>query len=113
MEPDGEEVSLWSCGELWVLLLLLLPEHLQLLVSKDLAKKGLAQGLARAVRGPWALPLEAQRETLSHILPTPRASCARKGLKSMGTSLFQLFRHVLGGFRGDQRLLAPDFSWEP
>eukprot|EP00435_Cladocopium_sp_Y103_P074889 s777_g52.t1 len=102
---NSAELALWSCGELWVLLLLLLPEHLQVLVSPELASAGLAKagtngpewawastticdfvilqnyiGVARAIRGPWALPLEAQRETLSHILP----------VKNVGDHIFKL-----------------------
>lgn len=72
------ELTLWSCGELWVLLLLLLPEHMQqlLTVSDSPDLPSFAKGMARAIRGPWALPLEAQRDTLSHILPVPRAKRA-------------------------------------
>jgi len=75
------DLSLHTCGELWVLLLLLLPEHLLVAVSPELARSGVAQGATRAVRGPWALPLEALRETLGHILPLPKElRCAgRKG----------------------------------
>ncbi|CAE7938342.1 PCS3 [Symbiodinium necroappetens] len=59
---DGsEDLTPWSCGELWVLLLLLLPEHMQVAVSPDIVYQGFAKGLTRAVRGPWALPLEALR----------------------------------------------------
>jgi len=76
-QNGNPELTLWSCGELWVLLLLLLPEHLQVLISSELASAGLAKGVALAIRGPWALPLEAQRETLSHILPVPRRECRR------------------------------------
>lgn len=75
-QNGNSELALWSCGELWVLLLLLSPEHIQVLVSPEVASAGLAKGLARTIRGPWALPLEAQRETLSHILPVPRVSRA-------------------------------------
>jgi len=77
---DGsEDLTPWSCGELWVLLLLLLPEHMQVAVSPDIVYQGLAKGLTRAVRGPWALPLEALRETLSHILPQARQRrCVKK-----------------------------------
>lgn len=71
-EGDVEDLGLWACGELWVLLLLLLPEHLRASVAKDLAGAWVAQGIAGAVRGPWALPLEALREALGHVLPPPR-----------------------------------------
>jgi len=63
------EISLDTCGELWVILLLLLPDHLRGAVWEDLAGPWVAQTLARTVRGPWALPLEALREALGHILP--------------------------------------------
>jgi len=61
-----------TCGELWVLLLLLLPEHLRVAVSPELGGPWVAEGIARTVRGPWALPLEALREALSHILVPPQ-----------------------------------------
>eukprot|EP00434_Breviolum_minutum_P031697 symbB.v1.2.028032.t1/scaffold2926.1/size67079/5 len=59
-QNGNPELTLWSCGELWVL------------ISSELASAGLAKGVALAIRGPWALVLEAQRETLLHILPPPR-----------------------------------------
>merc|ERR1712217_832725 len=62
-----ENLGMGLCGELWVLLLLLLPEHLRAAISEELAGPWIAQGIARAVRGPWALPLEALRETLGHV----------------------------------------------
>ncbi|CAK0852659.1 unnamed protein product [Prorocentrum cordatum] len=62
-----------GCGELWVLLLLLLPEHLRAAVSKELMGPWVAHEMARAVRGPWALPLEALREALAQMLPRPKA----------------------------------------
>jgi len=71
--PAGvEDLGLGDTGELWVLLLLLLPEHLRAAVSSDLQGAWLAQGIARTVRGPWALPLEACREHLGRMLPQPR-----------------------------------------
>ena len=39
----SQELTLWSCGELWVLLLLLLPEHIQV----------------RDGQGPWEIPISA------------------------------------------------------
>jgi len=67
------ELCLDTCGELWVLLLLFLPEHLRAAVSADiLTAPSVAQGaIARAVRCPWGLPLEALSETLRHALPPP------------------------------------------
>lgn len=70
---EGEALSLDTCGELWVLLLLLLPEHLRAAVSEELAGPEIARALTDAVRGPWALPLEALREVLGHLLPRPEA----------------------------------------
>merc|ERR1740121_1882846 len=79
---EVEDLGLGACGELWVLLLLLLPEHLRAAVAGDLAGPWVAQGVAGAVRGPWALPLEALRETLGHILPAPQARrCAPRRLR--------------------------------
>lgn len=72
LEEGEGELSLDNCGELWVLLLLLLPEHLQALVLPELVTSGIARGVTKAVRGPWALPLEALREALVHILPRPK-----------------------------------------
>mmetsp|Transcript_177032 Transcript_177032/g.567798 ORF Transcript_177032/g.567798 Transcript_177032/m.567798 type:complete len:723 (-) Transcript_177032:242-2410(-) len=72
-EADVEDLGLAACGELWVLLLLLLPQHLRGAVSETVAEPGLARDMARAVRGPWALPLEALRETLGQMLPAPEA----------------------------------------
>lgn len=72
--PDPGMWKLGTCGELWVLLLLLLPEHLRAAVSKDLSGNWVARGVAKAVRGPWALPLEALREALGHSLPPPQTA---------------------------------------
>lgn len=76
-----EGLGLGACGELWVLLLLLLPEHLRAAVSQELAGPWVAGGVARAVRGPWALPLEALREALGHTLVPPprRRRCSAEG----------------------------------
>mmetsp|Transcript_119286 Transcript_119286/g.210755 ORF Transcript_119286/g.210755 Transcript_119286/m.210755 type:complete len:505 (-) Transcript_119286:147-1661(-) len=71
---DADAPGLDTCGELWVLLLLLLPEHLRAAVSQDLAGPFVAQGLPFAVRGPWALPLEALREALGQLLVAPTAA---------------------------------------
>jgi len=69
--PADGELGLATCGELWILLLLLLPEHLRASISDRLAGPRISQGMARAVRGPWALPLEALREALDNLLPSP------------------------------------------
>lgn len=69
------DLSLQTCGELWVLLLLLMPEHIRRAVSPELAGIEVSQGVTRAVRGPWGLPLEALREALSHTLPEARRNC--------------------------------------
>jgi hypothetical protein len=66
------ELSLNTCGELWVLLLLLLPEHLQTAVAKELGERSIVNDLMKTVRGPWALPLEALRWILAHVLQPPR-----------------------------------------
>jgi len=76
---ETEDRGLGTCGELWVLLLLLLPEHLRAAVAPDVAGPAVARGVAAAVRGPWALPLEALREALGHAMPSPRARrCAQR-----------------------------------
>lgn len=73
-----DDIGLGACGELWVLLLLLLPEHLRAGASPDLAGPWVAKGIAKAVRGPWALPLEALREALGHTLvPPPQGQACR------------------------------------
>jgi len=49
------------------------PQVVKSHVGSTAAQRHLApQGVALAIRGPWALVLEAQRETLLHILPPPR-----------------------------------------
>lgn len=63
--------SLNTCGELWVLLLLLLPEHLRASVSQLLVGLNVTHGISKTVRGPWALPLEVLRGALEHALPPP------------------------------------------
>jgi len=82
----SNSVNPWpgTCGELWVLLLLLLPEHLRVAVSPKLGGPWVAEGIARAVRGPWALPLEALREALSQILVPPLSSqeCSKEAARS-------------------------------
>jgi len=69
--PGGNEdnLGLAQHGELWVLLLLLLPRHLRVAVSPQLAALPVQKNIAAAVRGPWALPLEVLRETLAHLIP--------------------------------------------
>jgi len=73
--PDGNEADLGLAqhGELWVLLLLLLPHHLRFAVSPELAALPVQKNIAAVVRGPWALPLEVVRETLAHLIPPLRA----------------------------------------
>ncbi|CAK0879952.1 unnamed protein product [Prorocentrum cordatum] len=73
--------GLGSCGELWVLLLVLLPEHLRRRVSPALGGGDPGRALIQEVRGPWALPLECVREALAHALPPPaRAGAGACGL---------------------------------
>lgn len=69
---EHEELSLNTCGELWVLLLLLLPQHLKAAISDELADPLLTRTIMRQVRCPWALPLEALREALGNLLQLPR-----------------------------------------
>jgi len=64
----SEDLGLETCGELWVVLLLFLPDHLRANVAVELAELQMAQDIACTVRGPWALPLEALREALSLLL---------------------------------------------
>eukprot|EP00927_Polykrikos_kofoidii_P048311 TRINITY_DN42546_c0_g1_i1.p1 TRINITY_DN42546_c0_g1~~TRINITY_DN42546_c0_g1_i1.p1 ORF type:complete len:587 (-),score=79.09 TRINITY_DN42546_c0_g1_i1:56-1783(-) len=69
--------SLETCGELWVLLLLLLPEHLRRAASEELAGLSIARAVTSKIKGPWALPTESLRQTLSQILLPPDAKqCA-------------------------------------
>lgn len=68
-DVGDEAPGLSTHGELWVLLLLLLPEHLRAAVSEELRDAMIPHAIATAVRGPWALPLEALREALGHLLP--------------------------------------------
>jgi len=73
------ELGLGNCGELWVMLLLLLPEHLRAAIAEELAEPTVSRDIAKAVRCPWALPLEALRDTLSHLLQLPGATqCAHE-----------------------------------
>jgi glutathione gamma-glutamylcysteinyltransferase len=69
---ESDELSLDSCGELWVLLLLMLPQHLRAAVAEELAAPCVPHDIAKAVRCPWALPLEALREALEHNLQPSR-----------------------------------------
>jgi glutathione gamma-glutamylcysteinyltransferase len=67
---DQEELpGLATHGELWIMLLLLLPQHLRAAVSEELGCALIPHSIATTVRGPWALPLEALREALGHTLP--------------------------------------------
>lgn len=72
--PDliRDEMSLQTCGELWIVLLLLMPEHIRGAVSRSLAGAAVGQQMAATVRGPWALPLEYVRETLRQLIPESR-----------------------------------------
>lgn len=79
-------LGLDSCGELWVLLLVLLPDHLRRQVSPALAAFDPGRAI-QEVRGPWALPLECVREALAHALPPPtcvdaRPACVRCPLRT-------------------------------
>lgn len=77
LQGAGEQVAgLATHGELWVLLLLLLPQHLRTAVSAEIGSALIPHSIATAVRGPWALPLEALREVLGHTLPAPNAKNA-------------------------------------
>lgn len=53
-----------ACGELWILFLLLLPPHLRAAVSEELAEPNLSSEICKLVRCPWALPMEALKESL-------------------------------------------------
>jgi hypothetical protein len=68
---DEAALGLDTHGELWILLLLLLPQHLRLAVSEEVGSDSIPRHIAATVRGPWALPLEALREILGHALPDP------------------------------------------
>jgi len=61
------ELSLHTCGEFWVLLLLLAPQHIRAAVAEELACPQLSSDFVKSVRGPWALPLEVSREALGEI----------------------------------------------
>jgi glutathione gamma-glutamylcysteinyltransferase len=66
-----EQLGLSNCGELWVFLLVLLPKHLQMAIARELHETTSAMDIVKAVRCPWALPVEALRETLSILLQPP------------------------------------------
>jgi glutathione gamma-glutamylcysteinyltransferase len=72
VDPDIDELDLSTCGELWILLLLLLPRHLRASVDAELAEPWVSSFLLKYVRGPWALPLEALREILGDLLQPPQ-----------------------------------------
>lgn len=74
VEPRSadEELGLNTCGELWVLLLLLLPQHLSATISEEFANPLFSKELMKAVRCPWALPLEALRGVLGLLLQLPK-----------------------------------------
>jgi len=65
---DEMGLGLDTHGELWVLLLLLLPQRLRAAVSEELGSALIPHALLTTVRGPWALPLEALREILAATL---------------------------------------------
>mmetsp|Transcript_109375 Transcript_109375/g.211772 ORF Transcript_109375/g.211772 Transcript_109375/m.211772 type:complete len:502 (+) Transcript_109375:53-1558(+) len=78
-----------TCGELWILFLLLLPQHLRAAVSEHLAHPDLSSEICKMVRCPWALPMEALKETLHFALPA-KQSCtwlAGDGNLSFGPQL--------------------------
>jgi glutathione gamma-glutamylcysteinyltransferase len=77
--PLGDETCLNTCGELWVLLLLLLPHHLRGMVAEELAPAWVRDEAIKAVRGPWALPLSAFCDGLDQLLQPPGDSCAQNG----------------------------------
>jgi len=63
-----------TCGELWILFLLLLPQHIRAAVSEHLAHPDLSSDICEMVQYPWALPLEALKQTLQFALPTNNAA---------------------------------------
>jgi len=71
--PSEDVLSLNTCGELWIILLLLLPQYIQAAVEEELVRPLISE-IAMAVRGPWALPLEALREELGRVLQ-PSSQC--------------------------------------
>jgi hypothetical protein len=73
-----EELTLSTCGELWVLLLLLLPHHLRGVVAVELSAPQVRKDIVRAVRCPWALPLEALCESLDSTLLPSASMCGKK-----------------------------------
>jgi hypothetical protein len=80
-----EVLGLNNCGELWVLMLLLLPQHLRSAVAKELGEASISNDIRQAVRCPWALPLEALREALRLMLQLPDRieQCAPEDLPGM------------------------------
>lgn len=76
---SNHELNLNTCGELWVLLLLLLPQHIRGAVADELGEASLSLDVVKRVRCPWALPLEALRETLADTLqPLHHQTCSQK-----------------------------------
>jgi glutathione gamma-glutamylcysteinyltransferase len=63
-----------TCGELWILFLLLLPQHMRAAVSEHLAHPDLSTEICNMVEYPWALPMEALKQTLQFALPANQAA---------------------------------------
>eukprot|EP00928_Gymnodinium_smaydae_P062395 TRINITY_DN46272_c0_g1_i1.p1 TRINITY_DN46272_c0_g1~~TRINITY_DN46272_c0_g1_i1.p1 ORF type:complete len:528 (+),score=21.50 TRINITY_DN46272_c0_g1_i1:54-1586(+) len=76
----GEDVDLSTCGELWILMLVLLPEHLRASVAAELSGQEIPLAVTKAVRGPWALPLDAMRQTLELLLQPPSVQSCVEGI---------------------------------
>jgi len=71
----GAELSLDTCGELWVLLVVLLPQHIRASISEKLADPLLTNSICKAVRCPWALPMAGLSEVMRLSLPDSQTQC--------------------------------------
>jgi len=63
-----------TCGELWIIFVLLLPQHMRAAVSEHLAHPDLSSEICKMVRYPWAHPMEALKQTLQFALPANNAA---------------------------------------
>lgn len=104
----GEGIGLETCGELWVLLLLLLPQHIRAQIASELGEPSVSEDVIKAVRCPWALPLEALRESLKSTLLCPEAQesvCEHRPAKRRSAEPGRLRRLSLRRQRSAKALL--------
>uniref|UniRef100_A0A7S1RIH0 Uncharacterized protein n=1 Tax=Alexandrium catenella TaxID=2925 RepID=A0A7S1RIH0_ALECA len=77
-EVAGSRLGLQSCGELWVLMLLLLPPEFRTAVAPELARPWAVQEFSNSSRVLWVEHLGALEADLSRLLQMPGGdSCKR------------------------------------